>query len=448
MEDIPTTFDSKNEEKLYNFWHRSGYFSSHVDYDKEPYTILIPPPNVTNNLHVGHAINQTFQDILIRYKKIKGFNTLFVPGMDHGGISTEQMVSNSLMTNRGITKEQLGRFNFSILLDECTLMYNTTLGTDTNIGQDSFDLGKRFCTKLWNSVKYITMNIDKNTVKFHSKYSLKIATPIDIWILNKLNNLMKLYEKCIDNYDFGEICRSLYNFVFNDFTNCYLECAKATIDNVNTKYILLKVIDTLLVMLHPIIPFLTEEIFQITKMYFSNYKPMKSIMLRKWPELFEITFDEDENNFFEVYREIMKIIRNTKSSFEIYKHDPIPLILISNDNKLKKYIQKTFIYIEKMCGIEEITYELKELDTKYVIDKKETYVLYFPITEKYKIDKIIKNLEERIEMHNKKITKVEETMEKLESKKKILKFEQNIKKEKEGIKEIEEKIEYYKELLN
>ena len=875
MTDIPTNYDPKTfEDKWYKFWQDNGFFNSLIDPQKEPYTILLPPPNCSGVLHLGHAINSTFQDILIRYKKLQGFNTLLIPGTDHGGISTQQMVCNSLMTNRGITKEQIGRTNFDLLIwkwkeekakiitdqikklgiaadwtkeqftlspklsnwvnfvfkqlydqdmiyrgayiiNYCTscgtalandevdhidqkgklyyikyfledssdyitvattrpetilgdvaiahnpddnrythlinkkvlvpftgrlipiiadtyvkpdfgtglvkitpshdkddyevgkrhnlipidiinkkgkmfntkteydnlstrecreliiknlesinqlekvidydnkigtcyrcknnietiisdqwfikteklrdqalefindnkirivpeehkahlnkwltadydwcisrsiwwghqipiwycqdckhvncgltqinncqkcksnnlirdpdvldtwfssalwafsvfdseqefkyyfpsnvlvtgsdilffwvarmmmmtsevhktipfkdvflhgivrdkdgikmsktlgngidpmtiieehsadilrfgMMYNTHLGLDTNIGQESFEIGKTFCTKLWNSVRYILMNM--NDCKFHSQHSLVNITPIDTWILNKLNLLINTYEKSLSNYDFGNAARILYSFVWDDFCNCYLECAKATIDNQNTKFILLKVIDTIVVMLHPYIPFLTEEIFQSIKMYITNYKYMKSIMMRKWPKLFEIKFDEEYNKLFEIHRDIVKNIRNVKASFEIYKHDPIPLILVSDDEKLKNYIQNTFIYIQKMCGISEITYELLP-DKKYVIEKHNIYTLYFPINEKFKIDTIIKNLQGRITSNNLKISKLKETMDEKGAsmgKKKILKFEQGIVLANKEISEIEEKIEYYKALV-
>ena len=95
--EIPVNYNSKNfKDKWYNYWQENGYFWTEIDDSKKPYTILLPPPNRSGVLHLGHAINSAFQDIFIRYKKFKGFNTLFIPGTDHGGISTEQMVKKHL----------------------------------------------------------------------------------------------------------------------------------------------------------------------------------------------------------------------------------------------------------------------------------------------------------------------------------------------------------------
>ena len=84
--EIPKIYDPKQvEDKWYKQWMESGYFHAEVNKDKKPYTIVIPPPNVTDRLHMGHAFNNTLQDILIRYHKKKGFETLWVPGTDHAG---------------------------------------------------------------------------------------------------------------------------------------------------------------------------------------------------------------------------------------------------------------------------------------------------------------------------------------------------------------------------
>ena len=86
---IDDKFDPKNfEEKIYEKWEKSGYFKPSDDKTKEPYCIMMPPPNVTGKLHMGHALDDTLQDILIRYKRMKGFRTLWLPGSDHAAIST------------------------------------------------------------------------------------------------------------------------------------------------------------------------------------------------------------------------------------------------------------------------------------------------------------------------------------------------------------------------
>ena len=103
----PQTF----EEEIYKNWNEKGYFKPSDDKTKKPYTIVIPPPNITGKLHMGHALDETLQDILIRYKRMQGFNTLWVPGTDHASIATEDKIVEKLKAE-GITKEDLGREGF------------------------------------------------------------------------------------------------------------------------------------------------------------------------------------------------------------------------------------------------------------------------------------------------------------------------------------------------
>ena len=96
------------EDRIYKNWVEKGYFHAEVDPEKEPFTIVIPPPNVTGQLHMGHALDETLQDILIRYKRMQGYNALWVPGTDHAGIATQIKVEESLRVNEGLTRYDLG----------------------------------------------------------------------------------------------------------------------------------------------------------------------------------------------------------------------------------------------------------------------------------------------------------------------------------------------------
>lgn len=99
------------EQKWYKYWIENKTFSAKPDKNKKPFTIVIPPPNVTGSLHMGHALNNTLQDIIIRFKKLQGFNALWVPGTDHGGIATQNVVEK-LLKKEGKTKYDIGRENF------------------------------------------------------------------------------------------------------------------------------------------------------------------------------------------------------------------------------------------------------------------------------------------------------------------------------------------------
>lgn len=102
---------SQVEDKIYKFWQDNNYFHAERDPQKTPYTIVIPPPNVTGQLHMGHALDETLQDILIRWKRMSGYSALWLPGTDHAAIATEAKIVEA-MRKEGLTKEDLGREGF------------------------------------------------------------------------------------------------------------------------------------------------------------------------------------------------------------------------------------------------------------------------------------------------------------------------------------------------
>ena len=99
------------EDRIYKYWNENNCFKAEIDKNKKPYTIVIPPPNITGQLHMGHALDETLQDILIRWKRMSGYAALWLPGTDHAAIATEAKIVES-MKNEGITKEDLGREGF------------------------------------------------------------------------------------------------------------------------------------------------------------------------------------------------------------------------------------------------------------------------------------------------------------------------------------------------
>ena len=110
--ELAKTYDPKNiEDRLYEKWMKKKYFHAEVDKTKKPFTIVIPPPNITGQLHMGHALDNTMQDILIRFKRMQGYNALWQPGTDHASIATEVKIIETLK-EEGISKEDLGREGF------------------------------------------------------------------------------------------------------------------------------------------------------------------------------------------------------------------------------------------------------------------------------------------------------------------------------------------------
>lgn len=100
------------EDRIYAFWENNGYFRAEVEPDKEPFCIVIPPPNVTGQLHMGHALDETYQDILVRWRRMQGYNAVWIPGTDHAGIATQARVEEHIRETEGKTRHDLGREEF------------------------------------------------------------------------------------------------------------------------------------------------------------------------------------------------------------------------------------------------------------------------------------------------------------------------------------------------
>ena len=111
--ELPKVYEPQNvESRIYDMWQEGGYFHAERDDNKKPFTIVMPPPNVTGQLHMGHAMDATLQDTLIRFKRMQGYNALWLPGVDHAGIATQIKVEEELRVKEGLTRYDLGREKF------------------------------------------------------------------------------------------------------------------------------------------------------------------------------------------------------------------------------------------------------------------------------------------------------------------------------------------------
>ena len=111
--DMQKTYDPKNfEDRIYEYWEKSGFFRAEIDENKVPFTIMMPPPNITGQLHMGHAMDATMQDTLIRFKRMQGYAALWLPGCDHASIATEVKIVEKMRKEEGLTKADVGREGF------------------------------------------------------------------------------------------------------------------------------------------------------------------------------------------------------------------------------------------------------------------------------------------------------------------------------------------------
>ena len=173
IDDLPTVYDAKStEEEIYKFWEDGNYFKANAKSDKPAYSMVIPPPNVTGVLHMGHALDETLQDILTRYHRMAGYETLWLPGTDHAGIATQNVVEKNLR-EKGLSRFDLGREKFleetwkwanehkSAILDQCK-----RLGASFDRSRERFTFDKG-CSE---AVKEVFVRLYEKGLIYKGKY--------------------------------------------------------------------------------------------------------------------------------------------------------------------------------------------------------------------------------------------------------------------------------------
>lgn len=142
LENLPTVYDAKaTEEEIYKFWEENQYFKADANSKKPPYSIVIPPPNVTGVLHMGHALDGTLQDILIRYHRMSGYETLWLPGTDHAGIATQNVIEKNLR-EQGTNRHEVGREKFIEMAWEWAKEHKSAILNQFKRLGASFDLSR------------------------------------------------------------------------------------------------------------------------------------------------------------------------------------------------------------------------------------------------------------------------------------------------------------------
>lgn len=163
MKELSKTYNPKEiESKLYDTWCEKGYFTPSPDKSKEHFTVVIPPPNVTGQLHMGHALDETMQDVVIRFKRMQGFNTLWVPGTDHAGIATQIKVEEVLRKEKGLSRYDVGKKEFIKLVWDWKRDYGSRiinqikcLGASCDWSRERFTMDE----KLSKAVRKVFVNL-------------------------------------------------------------------------------------------------------------------------------------------------------------------------------------------------------------------------------------------------------------------------------------------------
>ncbi|WP_343154057.1 valine--tRNA ligase [Buchnera aphidicola] len=282
----------------------------------------------------------------------------------------------------------------------------------SNTRDIKWDMGRlkgyrNFCNKLWNASRFVLMN-----TKNHHFFDFSINSNmlfINKWILIEFNNTVKLYRDALDSYRFDISANILYDFTWNTFCDWYLEFVKLIIkfgsfqDSYFTKNVLIYILENLLKLLHPIIPFITETIWQRVKKI-KNIKE-KTIMLQSFPEYNDSLYDEAVLFYMSWIKKIIIFIRNIRSEMNINSKKCLSLFLKNVSLDQKKIIQENFLFFKNMLYLDKIQIVSKEykeplLSIKKIIDKVEVFIPLTKVidkrTELKRLNKEIKHIKLQI----------------------------------------------------
>ena len=266
------------------------------------------------------------------------------------------------------------------------LTTNTAPGTDLRYDEEKVKSTWNFINKLWNASRYVLMNLEGMKT---SGYDYQNLSKADKWILTLKNNLIKDVTKNMDSYDFHNVGNMLYKFIWEDFCDNYIELSKANMND-TTKAVLLDVLTTILKLLHPFMPYVTEEIYQMLP-----FKDSESIVISTYPKYdSETVFDKEAEEISKVIVDLREI-RNLKATNNIKKDD---LVIFSTNSDLE-YIYKSQLKITDDIIIKEPLEDYQSINYKSsLID-----ITYFFKNEvnKEELEADIKKLKDSIERRKK-----------------------------------------------
>ena len=369
----------------------------------------------------------------IELMKEKPFSDVLIHGIvrDSQGRKMSKSLGNGIDPLEIIEKYSTDALRFSLIL-------GISPGNDIRFMPEKLEQASNFANKLWNAARFVLMNLEDFDENIEISYNdLKEE---DKWIISKLNTLTKEVSANIESYELGVATQKLYDFIWNEFCDWYIEIAKVRLYNKENKesrliaqYTLNKVLGNSLKLLHPIMPFVTEEI------YMQLYNDDESIMISEYPEYRdEENFEKSEKNI-ERLKEVIVGIRNTRSELNVPNSKKADLIFITTEHK--KLIEDSLEFLKKLGFSENIIIrenkeEISENAVSVIVDGIE---LYMPLEnlvdmekEKQRKQEEKKKIEAEIERASKMLAnpgfvnkapaaKIQEEQEKLEKYKEMLK---------------------------
>jgi len=332
----------------------------------------------------------------LEFTKEVPFKDVFVHGLvrDSQGRKMSKSLGNGIDPLEIIEKYGTDSLRFSLIL-------GISPGNDIRYMPEKLEAASNFANKLWNASKFVLMNLE-DTDNFESIENNELAYE-DKWILSKLNNVVKEININIDKYDVGIALQKIYDFIWNEFCDWYIEMVKPRLYNEESKtryaakWTLNKVLKDSLKLLHPYMPFITEEIY--SKLYDID----ESIMISDYPKYNEEYIFEVEENQIEKIKEIIMEIRNIRTNMNVHPSKKSKIIFVTSE--YKDSIQKSEEFIQKLGFAEKINVEstkegIEKNAISILLDGIECYIPFEDLVdikqEKIRLEEEAKKLESEV----------------------------------------------------
>ena len=331
--------------------------------------------------------------------KEKPFSDVLIHGIvrDSQGRKMSKSLGNGIDPLDVIEKYSTDALRFSLIL-------GISPGNDIKYMPEKLEQASNFANKLWNAAKFVTMNLvpDENILDFENKitdkngkYNNEFLKIEDKWILNKLDELIKTVTQNINDYDLGIALDNIYNFIWNEFCDWYIEIAKSRLysDNLEEKtqvcFVLNEVLKDSLKLLHPFMPFVTSEIYsKLVKL------DEKALMVSEWPKLINRVNYDKNNDFIENVKDIIIQIRNVRANRNVHPTKKTKLIFVTN--KYKNEIEESKSFIEKLGFANDVIIQsnknnISQNAISIISNEMEVYI---PFEELVDVEEERKRLEE------------------------------------------------------
>jgi len=224
----------------------------------------------------------------------------------------------------------------------------TAAGQDVFLSKDRFESGRNFSNKLWNVSRFLMMNLEPGITGTLDDIKTKSLTLVDRWLLTSFNRAIEGVTKSLESYRFNDAANTVYDFIWHKYCDWYVEISKVSIKTKQTQVILYAVLKASLQLLHPVMPFITEELWQ-------GLGCKDSIMVSSWPKTDKRFIDTQASDCMEKIIAIIAAIRNIRAEMNIPNKLKIDVLVSSRDSILKSFIEEIKVYAGRVSGVDNIS---------------------------------------------------------------------------------------------